>query len=79
MDMGPIVESCRRTGKLIVVDDSKTVTKFSDAIVAELCLQGIPVKLLPFNRRGCSNDEYGANEDRFLPDFDKAIAFVRGA
>lgn len=79
MDMDPIVESCRRTGKLIVVDDSKTVTKFSDAIVAELCLQDIPVKLFTFNRRGCSNDEYGANEDRFLPDFDKALAFVRGA
>ncbi len=31
MDMAPIVESCRRTGRLIVVDDSKTVTKFSDA------------------------------------------------
>ena len=75
MDMGPIVESCRRTGKLIVVDDSKTVTKFSDAIVTELCLQGIPVKLLPFNRRGCSDDEYGANEDCFIPDFDKALAF----
>lgn len=79
MDMNPVMESCRRTGKLIVVDDSKTVTKFSDAIVTELCLQGIPVKLLLFNRRGCSDDEYGANEDRFIPDFDKAFAFGRGA
>ena len=78
MDMGPIVESCRRTGRLIVVDDSKTVTKFSDAIAAELCLQKVSVKLLPFSRRGCSDDEYGANEDRFLPDFDKALAFSRG-
>lgn len=79
MNMNPILESCRRSGKLIVVDDSKTVTKFSDAIVTELCLQGIVVKLLPFNRRGCSDDEYGANEDRFMPDFDKALAFGRGA
>jgi len=75
MDMTPILESCKRSGKLIVVDDSKTVTKFSDAIVAELCLHSIPVRLLSFNRRGCSNDSYGANEDRFIPDFDRALEF----
>lgn len=79
MDMTPILESCKRSGKLIVVDDSKTVTKFSDAIVAELCLHGIPVKLLPMNRRGCSNDSYGANEDRFIPDFDRALEFCSAA
>jgi len=77
MDIGPIMESCRHTGKLIVVDDSKTVTKFGDAIVAELCLREIPVKLLAFNRRGCSDDDYGASEDRLLPDFEKALAFSR--
>jgi len=79
MDMMPILESCKLSGKLIVVDDSKTVTKFSDFIVAELCLHAIPVKLLPLNRRGCSNDNYGANEDRFIPDFDRALEFCRAA
>lgn len=79
MDIGPIAESCRRTGKLIVVDDSKTVTKLGDSIVAALCLQEVSVKLLLFTRRGCSDEEYGANEDRFLPDFDKALAFGNGA
>lgn len=78
-DLEPLVESCRRTGKLIIVDDSKTVAKFSDAIVTRLCLLGIPVKLLPFIRRGCSDDAYGANEDRLLPDFNEALAFSRGA
>jgi pyruvate/2-oxoglutarate/acetoin dehydrogenase E1 component len=78
MDINPIVQSCRRSGKLIVVDDSKTVTKFSDAIITELSLLDIPMKLLIFNRRGCSDDEYGANEDRFTPDFDKALAFSQG-
>jgi pyruvate/2-oxoglutarate/acetoin dehydrogenase E1 component len=77
MDMGPIVESCRRTRVLIVVDDSKTVTKFSDAIVAELCLQEVSVKLLQFCRRGRSDPEYGANKDRFLPDIDKVFEFSR--
>jgi pyruvate/2-oxoglutarate/acetoin dehydrogenase E1 component len=77
LDMRPIMESCRRTGKLIVVDDSKTVTKFSDALVAELCLQGVSVKLLQFCRRGCADYEYGANKDQLLLDFDKALAFSR--
>jgi pyruvate/2-oxoglutarate/acetoin dehydrogenase E1 component len=77
LDMRPIVESCRRTERLIVVDDSKTVTKFSDSLVTELCLQGVSVKLLQFCRRGCSDDEYGANKDRPLLDFDKALAFSR--
>lgn len=79
LDMYPIVESCRRTGKLIIVDDSKTVTKFSDAILAEICLQGVYVKLLQFIRRGCADYEYGANEDQLFIDFNKALSFSREA
>jgi pyruvate/2-oxoglutarate/acetoin dehydrogenase E1 component len=75
MDMTPVIDSCKRTGKLIVVDDTKSVAKFSDAIVTELCMQGIHVKLLQFNRRGCSDEEYGANQDLLIPDFDMALAF----
>lgn len=73
MDLKPIIDSCRRTGKMIIVDDSKTVTKFSDAIVTELISAKLSFKLLQCNRRGC--DDYGANEDRLLLDFDKVLAF----
>ena len=73
MDLKPIVDSCRRTGKLIIVDDSKTVTKFSDAIVIELTSAMLSFKLLQYNRRGC--DDYGANDDRLFLDFDKVLAF----
>jgi acetoin:2,6-dichlorophenolindophenol oxidoreductase subunit beta len=75
MDLKPIIDSFRRTGKLIIVDDSKTVTKFSDAIVIELTSVIESFKLLQFNRRGC--DDYGANDDRFFLDFDKVLAFFR--
>jgi transketolase C-terminal domain/subunit len=77
MNMEPLVESCAKTGKLIVVDDSKSVTKFSDVLVADLCMRGVSIKLLSFSRRGCSDKEYGANEDRFAPDFEKALTFSR--
>ena len=77
MDMDPLVKSCAKTRKLIIVDDSKSVTKFSDVLVADLCKYGVTVKLLSFNRRGCSDEEYGANEDRYVPDFDKVLAFSR--
>jgi pyruvate/2-oxoglutarate/acetoin dehydrogenase E1 component len=76
-DLEPILESCRRTGKLILVDDSKTVTKFGDMVVANICSIGITVKLLTYNRRGCTDYEYGANEDRMLIDAEKAVAFVK--
>ena len=77
MNMEPLVESCAKTGKLIVVDDSKSVTKFSDVLVADLCMRGVTIKLLSFNRRGCSDNGYGANDDQFVPDLDKALAFSR--
>jgi len=77
MDLGPVLESCRRTGKLVVVDDSKTVTKFGDALISEVAQRDLGVKVLSFCRRGCSDHDYGANEDRFTPDVQRALAFIR--
>jgi pyruvate dehydrogenase E1 component beta subunit len=76
-DMSPVLESCRRTGKLVLVDDSKTVTKFGDILIAELAQSGAGVEVLSFCRRGCSDHDYGANEDRFVPDVERALAFVQ--
>lgn len=77
MDTSLLIESSRRTGKLIVVDDSKTVTKFGDALVTELHERGVAFQVLPFVRRGCLDAEYGAIDDRFVPDVERALAFVR--
>ena len=78
MDMTMLLESCRRTRKLIVVDDSKSVTKYGDALVTELVAGGADIKVLPLVRRGCADLEYGAIDDRFVPDVDRVLAFVRG-
>ena len=77
MDTTMLIDSCRRTGKLIMVDDSKTVTKFGDALVTELVEGGVDIDVLSFGRRGCPDGDYGAIDDRFLPDFERALAFVR--
>ena len=63
--------------KVVIIHDSKSVTKFSDVLVVDLGMHGVAAKLLSFSRRGCSDERYGANEDRFVPDFDKALAFSR--
>jgi pyruvate/2-oxoglutarate/acetoin dehydrogenase E1 component len=77
MDTTMLIDSCRRTGKLILVDDSKTVTKFGDALVTELLERGVAVDVLPLVRRGCADLDYGAMDDRFRPDTDRALAFAR--
>ena len=77
MDLRLLLDSCRRTRKLVMVDDSKTVTKFGDLVVTTLCEEGVDFEVLSFFQRGCSNQDYGANEDRRPPDLDRALAFVR--
>ena len=78
-DLGPIVESCRRSGKLLLVDDSKTVAKFGDALVTTLVQADVAVEVLSYDRRGCADVEYGAHEDRLEVDVSRAVAFVRSA
>lgn len=79
MNLEPLILSCQRTGHLILIDDSKTVTKFGDAIVAEI-LRRIPeLRTLSLHRRGCSDEGYGINEDRLLLDSQKVLAFLRHA
>ena len=76
MDFGPIIESCSRTGRLVVIDDSKTVTKFSDQILVQLSKNSIPIKLLEINRRSILDCEYGANQDQLEFSIDTIVTFL---
>lgn len=50
-----------------------------DVIIAQI-VEGIPgVRVLSLYRRGCADLDYGANEDRFVPDSKKALVFLRQA
>ena len=79
MDVTLLSESCSRTGALILVDDSKTVSKFGDGLVAELLSRGVSIEVLSLGRRGCTTEGYGVAEDRFLPDHGAALEFARRA
>ncbi len=78
-DLRAIHESCARTGKLVLIDDSKTGSKFGDALVTALCAGGTPVPVLPLTRRGCRNDDYGVNDDQFPLDQNLILEFVGGS
>ena len=71
-----IIDSVRRTGKLVLLDDSKSPIKFADHLVAELHRSKVEFTLLPAMRRGCRDEEYGVGEDRFTPDRAEIAAFV---
>ncbi len=77
MDSELIDESCARTGALILIDDSKTVTKFGDGLVTELRSRGVSIDVLSLGRRGCTGEEYGVSEDRLVPDLEAALDFAR--
>jgi pyruvate/2-oxoglutarate/acetoin dehydrogenase E1 component len=77
MDLALVAESCARTGVLVVIDDSKSVTKFGDALMTGLRSRQPDLAALLLGRRGCEAPGYGVVEDRFLPDADAVSAFVR--
>jgi pyruvate/2-oxoglutarate/acetoin dehydrogenase E1 component len=79
MDMEMLIESCRRTGKLVIVDDSKTVTKFGDILVGELSKRGLRTAVNILSRRGSANEDYGVGADQFKIDHDAAKLFVQSA
>ena len=78
-DWRAIRESCARTRRLVLIDDLKTVSKFGDALVTELCAGDMPVPVLPLTRRGCGNEDYGVNDDQFALDRNLILEFVRGS
>ena len=78
MDTGVLVDSCARTGKLVITDDSKTVTKFGDALVTELAGRGVQAQVLSLTRRGSTNQDIGVADDEFVLHYDAVLTFARG-
>lgn len=72
-----LTESCSRTGKLVIVDDSRTVTKFADILVGELSERKLKVAIQTLTRRGYSGKGYGVSEDQFKINEESVFDFVR--
>ncbi len=77
MDMSMLVESCTRTGKLVIIDDSKTVTKFGDMLISELSERRLNARVRSFTRRGCADVAYGVGDDQFHIDHQAVMAFAQ--
>ncbi len=78
MDISLLSESCARTSKIVLIDDSKSVNKFGDMLVRELQSGAHEFSVLSFGRRGCSAEGYGVVEDRFVPDYEAVRDFIGG-
>lgn len=78
MDISLLSESCARTSKVVLIDDSKSVNKFGDMLVRQLQSGAHEFSALSFGRRGCSAESYGVVEDRFMPDYEAVRVFVGG-
>lgn len=76
MNTDMLTKSCVRTGRLVLIDDSKAVAKFGDALVTDLKTRNLDVDVLSLGRRGCTPAEYGVAEDRFVPDVDAVLSFT---
>lgn len=76
MDISLLSESCTRTSKIVLIDDSKSVTKFGDTLAMELQSGASGLSVLSLGRRGCSEKDYGVAEDRFVPDYEAVGIFV---
>lgn len=76
MDISLLSESVARTGKLVLIDDSKSVTKFGDMLVTKLRSSGLEFSILSLGRRGCKTEDYGVVKDRFVPNYEEVWSFV---
>ena len=75
MSISLLAESCNRTRKLVLVDDSKSGVKFGDVLVRRLQASAIEFSALALYRQGCAAADYGAVEDRFTLDYEQVRSF----
>ena len=73
-DMAAVIASARRTGKLVVLDDCKSINKFGDGLLADPRLKGVDSLVL--SRRGLPAAEYGVDPDRYVPDQAQILRFL---
>ena len=72
----PLIDSCTRTGALVLLDDSKTVTKFGDSLVTGLHARNVRPAVLSLSRRGSQGIDYGVSEDQFIVEDRSVLDFL---
>ncbi len=72
----PILNSIKKTGKLIVIDDSKSIKKYGDYLATNILKNGIKCDYIDQIRRGSEDKNYGVNHDQMIFDYEKILKFV---
>lgn len=76
MNISLFAESCNRTRKLVLIDDSKSGAKFGDVLVRRLQASAVEFSVLTLFRQRCAVADYGVVEDRFTLDYEQVLSFV---
>jgi len=77
-DWSPIVNDVRKTGRLILIDDSRSQIRTTDRLRITALEAGIPCDILPVYRR-LSESHISPNDDRFTVDAEQVRAFLLSA
>lgn len=76
MSVEKLSSSVKKTGKLVIVDDSKSVAKQSDVLSSSILSLGLSPKVFQCTRDPLTDSEYGASPDVLDISHDKVIDFV---
>ena len=76
MELDNILASCARTGKLVIMDDSKSVTKLGDLIACSAAENVSGIRIKHVTRRGLADLDYCVNSDLYLPDINGIADFI---
>jgi len=72
----PILSSLKKTGKLVVIDDSKSIKKYGDYLASKILQKGIKCEYIEQVRRGSEDKDYGVCHDQMIFDYKKILKFV---
>ncbi len=73
----PLLNSIKKTGKLVVIDDSKSIKKYGDYLASKILQNGIKCEYIDQIRRGSEDKDYGVNHDQMIFDYEKILQFVK--
>jgi len=76
-DWNPIRRSAKQTGRLLVLDDSRSYLKTADALLSEIAQESVDVRSRIFSRRDLCSADFGVTADLFDVQ-DEAVAWVLG-
>ncbi len=79
LDMGAIIESTKKTQKLIIIDSSRGIIKFGDELLSSQEIRSLQPDALMLTRRGRNNSELQEVSENMVIDNLMVLRFVLGS